>query len=78
MSFDDYNNLEKIILQMRKELNGLDDKINYNLQCVKEAEVYASLLINSEPEDFKIMVLLQEDPLSSDIFLVLIFSFQLL
>lgn len=54
MNFDDYNTLEKIARQMRQELNGLEDKIKYNLQCIKEAEVYASLLVDSEPDDFKI------------------------
>lgn len=54
MNFDDYNILEKIVRQMRQELNDLENKIKYNLQCIKEAEVYASLLIDSEPDDFKI------------------------
>lgn len=54
MNFDDYNILEKLEQQIRQELNSLDGKIKYNLQCIKEAEVYADLLLDSEPEDYKI------------------------
>ena len=54
MNFDDYNTLEKIAGQINQELNSVEDKIKYNLQCIKEAEVYAGLLIDSEPDDFKI------------------------
>lgn len=53
MNFDDYSALEKIAGQIRQEKKELDDKIKYNLQCIKEAEVYVSLLIDSEPEDYK-------------------------
>lgn len=53
MNFDDYNSLEKIVGQINQELNGVEDKIKYNLQCIKEAEVYADLLMDSESEDFK-------------------------
>ena len=54
MNFDDYNTLEKIVGQISQELSHVEDKIKYNLQCIKEAEVYAGLLIDSEPDDFKI------------------------
>ncbi len=54
MNFDDYNTLEKIIHEMRLELGELESKIKYNLQCMKEADIYAHLLIDSEPEDFKL------------------------
>lgn len=54
MNFDDYNTLEKIAGQINQELNSVEDKIKYNLQCIKEAEVYAGLLIDSEPDDYKI------------------------
>lgn len=54
MNFDDYNILEKIVGQINQELNSVEDKIKYNLQCIKEAEVYAGLLIDSEPDDFKL------------------------
>ncbi len=54
MNLDDYNTLEKIVNEMRQELKDLEDKIKYNLQCIKEAEIYAHLFIDSEPEDFKI------------------------
>lgn len=53
MNFDDYNTLEKIAGQIRQEINLLEDKIKYNLQCIKEAEVYVSLLIDSEPDEYK-------------------------
>lgn len=53
MNLDDYNTLEKIVQEMRQELSGLDDKIKYNLQCIKEADVYAHLLLDAEPDDFK-------------------------
>lgn len=53
MNLDDYNTLEKIVQEMRQELIGLDDKIKYNLQCIKEADVYAHLLLDAEPDDFK-------------------------
>lgn len=53
MNFDDYNILEKIVQQMRRDLNELEDKIKYNLQCIKEADVYAHLLLDAEPDDFK-------------------------
>lgn len=53
MNLDDYNTLEKIVQEMRQELGGLDDKIKYNLQCIKEADVYAHLLLDAEPDDFK-------------------------
>ncbi|MCM1193608.1 MAG: sensor histidine kinase [Butyrivibrio sp.] len=54
MSFDDYNTLEKIVRQMHRELGDLEDKIKYNLQCIKEAEVYAGLLLGSDPDNYKI------------------------
>lgn len=54
MNFDDYNILEKIEQQIRQELNSLEDKIKNNFQCIKEAEVYANILMDSEPEDYKI------------------------
>ena len=54
MNFDDYNALEKIAGQINRELIEVEDKIKYNLQCIKEAKVYADLLIDSEPDDFKI------------------------
>lgn len=54
MNLDDYSTLKKIAEQIRQEIKVLEDRIKYNLQCIKEAEVYVSLLIDSEPEDFKI------------------------
>lgn len=54
MNFDDYNALEKIVQEMRVDLKKIDEKIKYNLQCMKEAEVYAHLLTDNEPEDFKL------------------------
>lgn len=53
MNFDDYNTLENIIREMRQELMELEGKMKYNLQCIKEADVYARLLIDSEPEEYK-------------------------
>ena len=53
MNFDDYNTIEKILQEMRQELNELDDKMKYNLQCIKEADVYAHLFIDAESEDYK-------------------------
>lgn len=54
MNFDDYNTLEEIVREMRQELGELENKIKYNLQCIKEADIYAHLLIDSEPEDYKL------------------------
>ena len=54
MNFDDYNILEEIVREMRQELGELENKIKYNLQCMKEADIYAHLLIDSEPEDYKL------------------------
>lgn len=54
MNFDDYQALAEIVQELRDELKKIDEKIKYNLQCIKEAEVYARLLTDSEPEDFKI------------------------
>lgn len=54
MSFDDYNTIDKILREMRQELSELEDKIKYNLQCIKEADVYAHVLIDVEPDDFKL------------------------
>ncbi len=53
MDFDDYNALEEIVKEMGQELKMIEEKIKYNLQCIKEADIYAGLLIDSEPEDFK-------------------------
>lgn len=53
MNFDDYNFLEKIVRELRQELGELESKIKYNLQCMKEADIYAHLLLDSEPEDYK-------------------------
>lgn len=54
MSFDDYDIIEKMVQQMRKESDELANKIKFNLQCIKEADVYANLLLDSESDDFKI------------------------
>lgn len=54
MSFDDYDIIEKMVQQMRQESDELDNKISYNLQSIKEADVYANLLLSSESEDFRI------------------------
>ncbi len=54
MNFDDYSALEKIVQEMCGELKIIEDKVKYNLQCMKEAEVYAHLLTDSEPENFKL------------------------
>lgn len=53
MSFDDYNILEKMVQQMRHELDDLESKHKINLQSIKEAEIYAGLLIDADSEDFK-------------------------
>lgn len=54
MNCSDYNTIENIVREMRQELKELDEKIKYNLQCIKEADVYANLFTVSEPEEFKI------------------------
>lgn len=53
MNFDDYDFLEKTVRELRQELEELESKIKYNLQCMKEADIYAHLLLDSEPEDYK-------------------------
>jgi len=55
MNFEDYNIIEKIASEMRAELQELEKKIKYNVQCIKEADVYANLFIDSdESDDYKI------------------------
>ncbi len=54
MNFEDYIIIEKIASEMRKEKQELEEKIKYNLQCIKEAEVYANLFIEPESDDYKI------------------------
>ena len=54
MSSDDYSTIENIVREMRQELKELDNQIKYNLQCIKEADVYANLFTVSEPEEYKL------------------------
>lgn len=54
MSFDDYDIIENMVHQMRKESDELNNKIEINIQCIREADIYANLLLNSESDDFKI------------------------
>lgn len=54
MNFDDYNSLNNILREQRQELMKLDEEIQYNLRCMKEADIYINSFIESEPDDFKI------------------------
>lgn len=54
MNLDDYNSLNNILKEQRLELMKLEDEIQYNLRCMREAEIYVQSFIDSEPDDFKI------------------------
>lgn len=54
MNCNDYVTIENIVREMRQELKELDHRIAYNLQCIKEADVYAKLFTVSEPEEYKL------------------------
>lgn len=53
MNFDDYNSLNNILKEQRLELMKLEDEIQYNFRCIREAEIYVRSLVDSEPDDFK-------------------------
>lgn len=54
MNCNDYVAIENIVREMRQELKELDNQIAYNLQCIKEADVYAKLFTVTEPEEYKL------------------------
>lgn len=54
MNFDDYNSLKKILKEQRQQLKKLEDEIQYNNLCMKEADNYVRSFIDSEPVDFKV------------------------
>lgn len=54
MNLDDYSIINDIVKKLRDELTELEDEIQYNLRCMKEADVYVRSFIDSEPNDFKI------------------------
>ena len=54
MNFDDYNSLNNIVEEQRRQLRTIEDEIQYNQLCMKEAESYVRSFIDSEPVDFKV------------------------
>lgn len=54
MNFDNYNSLNSILKEQRRELRKLEEEIQYNHLCMKEAESYVRSFIDSEPVDFKV------------------------
>lgn len=54
MGKDDYDILKNLLNDFQLELNDLDDQIEYNRRCIKEADTYIKSFLNTESEDFKI------------------------
>ena len=54
MNLDDYNVLTGIVNELRLELSELENEIQYNLRCIKEADIYVNTIRNSDSEEYKI------------------------
>lgn len=54
MNADVYNALNEILNELRQDKNKIDEQLQYNLRCIKEAEVYAETFLISEPDDVKV------------------------
>lgn len=54
MKSDDYDVLKGMLGEFRQEGAVLEDQIQENLRCIREADVYLKTLVNSESEDTKV------------------------
>lgn len=54
MILDNYNILNEILRELRQEMSDLEERLQYNLRCIKEAETYAKSFIESESDDYKV------------------------
>lgn len=54
MNLDDYNVLSEIVKELKLELTELENKIQYNLRCIKEADIYVNTIKDSDSEEYKI------------------------
>lgn len=54
MNLDDYNVLSEIVKELKLELTELENEIQYNLRCIKEADIYVNTIKDSDSEEYKI------------------------
>ena len=54
MNLDNYNILKGIVKELRRELTELENEIQYNLRCMKEADIYVHSFLDEESADFKV------------------------
>lgn len=54
MNLDDYNVLSEIVKELKLEITELENKIQYNLRCIKEADIYVNTIKDSDSEEYKI------------------------
>lgn len=54
MNADIYDALIEILDELKKDRSNIDEQLQRNLQCIKEAEVYAKTFLSSEPDDVKV------------------------
>ena len=48
MNLDNYNILKGIVKELRRELTELENEIQYNLRCMKEADIYVHSFVDEE------------------------------
>ena len=54
MILDDYNSLYDIWKELCQEVEEIEAQIQYNLQCIKEKEIYVDDFLKYETEDFRV------------------------
>lgn len=54
MNLDDYNVLSEIVKELKLEITELENEIQYNHRCIKEADIYVNTIKDSDSEEYKI------------------------
>lgn len=54
MTLEDYNTLNDMLLEFRREAGEADVQIDYNLRCIREAEVHLKSYQEMETDDFRV------------------------
>lgn len=54
MKSENYSLLSEMLQEMHQEIVSIESEIEYNLRCIKEAEIYIKTFSDSEPDDFNV------------------------
>ena len=66
MIIHSYNILKNLLEEMQQELQELDKQIEFNVLCIREADIYVKGFQDAESEDFKVFSPINEEILHKD------------